>query len=86
MIYVNNMSYIKNMSYINNMSYCVSFMSYMSYVSHMNINIFMSCLKSLESAWNHLFFVFKKCGIFMLKKLNYTEKLNYKNKILGENT
>ena len=38
------------MSYVNHMSYCVGFMSYMSYVSHMNIDIFMSCLKSIESA------------------------------------
>ena len=36
----------------------------MSYVSYMSI--FMNRLKSFEIAWNHLFFAFKKFGIFFL--------------------
>ena len=48
------MSYVNYVSYVNNMSY----VSYMS--------IFMNCLKPLEVTWNHLIFVFKKFGIFLL--------------------
>ena len=56
----------------------VGYLSYISYVSYMSI--FVNHLKSLEIAWNHLIFVFKQFGMFLLiykdgkpklKKLKY---------------
>ena len=55
------MSYVNSMSYVNYINY----VNYMSYVTCMSI--FMNHLKPFEIAWNHLIFVFKKFGIFVLR-------------------
>ena len=39
-------------------------MSYMSYVKYMSI--LMNHIKLHEITWNHLIFIFKKSGIFLL--------------------
>ena len=52
-------------------------MSYMSYV--IDMSIFMNYLKSLEIAWNHLIFVFRKIEFFSSIYKDRKSKLENKN-------